>query len=62
MEAARRNISTQLSKLGNTIFECEDIKIELGEIYFFPLSVLNELRRDLAEAILANRLIDRAVT
>jgi putative protease len=60
-EEAYKNISAQLTRLGNTIFECRDIKIELGGIYFFPVSALNQLRRNLAEAILQERLSKRPV-
>ena len=61
IEAAKQNISTQLTKLGNTIFQCSDFKNELGEIYFFPVSELNELRRNLVDAILKERLKNRPV-
>ena len=60
-EAAKQSISAQLTKLGNTIFECNDFRNELGEIYFFPVSELNELRRNLVDAILKERLKNRPV-
>lgn len=60
-EAAKETIFAQLTKLGNTIFQCSDFKNELAEIYFFPVSELNELRRNLAEAILKERLKNRPV-
>jgi 23S rRNA 5-hydroxycytidine C2501 synthase len=60
-EAAHENILRQLTKLGNTIFCCNDIKVELAEIYFFPLSVLNRLKRDLVEAMLQERFKNRPV-
>ena len=56
IEAAKQNISTQLAKLGNTIFQCSDFKNELGEIYFSRVSELNELRRSLVDTILKERL------
>ncbi len=58
-EAAKQNVSTQLTKLGNTFFQCGDFKNELGKIYFFPVSALNELRRNLTEAVLNERLKNR---
>lgn len=60
-EMARENILKQLRKLGNTIFYCGEIKINLTEIYFFQVSVLNKLKRDLADAVLEIRLADRPV-
>ncbi|TFG47245.1 MAG: U32 family peptidase [Candidatus Brocadiia bacterium] len=60
-ENARENITVQLTKLGNTVFCCDDLKIELAELYFFPVSALNQLRRDLVDAMLAKRLSNRPV-
>ncbi|MCF7958225.1 MAG: U32 family peptidase [Phycisphaerae bacterium] len=61
LEMARQNISTQLNKLGNTIFYCNQIEIDLAEIYFFPVSVLNNLKRDLVKAMLESRLTNRRI-
>lgn len=58
-EMARENIARQLTKLGNTIFYCSEIKIDLAEIYFFQVSVLNKLKRDLADAVLEIRLANQ---
>jgi 23S rRNA 5-hydroxycytidine C2501 synthase len=52
-DTARQTIITQLTKLGNTIFECSDVKLETQDIYFWPVSRLNETRRELI-----NRLIE----
>jgi len=60
-KSAKETICTQLTKLGSTIFECSDLENELAEIYFFPVSALNELRRNLVEAILKERLKNRPV-
>lgn len=60
-EMARQNISRQLSKLGNTIFYSDEIKIDLAEIYFLPVSVLNQLKRDVVKAVLEDRLANRPV-
>ena len=54
LELARRpqgdNIRQQLSKMGNTIFECDEVVLA-GDLenYFIPNSVLSEIRRDLIE-------------
>ena len=45
-QSQRENIIKQLAKLGNTIFECQEIKIENhADEYFVPSSLLAELRR-----------------
>ena len=61
-ELAENNIRKQLSKFGNTIFECQDIKIDLTEMYFFPAATLNELRRNIATALLEARDASRPKT
>ena len=50
-ETARENIKTQLSKLGNTIYEARTVEIDTKEAYFFPNSLLNEWRRQAVEKI-----------
>jgi putative protease len=55
-EQAKATAITQLSKLGNTLFECRDVRIETQQIYFFPVSVLNTLKRGVAEELLNVRL------
>lgn len=40
------NIIRQLSKLGGTPFECDDVKIPDGFNYFIPSSILARLRRE----------------
>ncbi len=58
-EMARQNITKQLSKFGETIFECSDVQIETTQDYFFAVSLLNGLRRDAAEAMLKSREANR---
>ena len=58
-DKAQETIIRQLAKLGNTIFKCNDIKIETNEIYFFPISQINNLRREIANTLLAQRLVTR---
>lgn len=54
LELARRpqgdNIRQQLSKMGNTVFECDEVVLA-GDLenYFIPNSVLSEVRRALIE-------------
>jgi len=54
-EQAASTIQTQLAKLGGTIFECECVEIETRQLYFFPVSVLNALKRGLVEKMLEVR-------
>ena len=55
-EQALQTTVTQLQKLGNTIFECGDVRVATEQIYFFPVSVLNALKRGTVEKLLAVRL------
>jgi len=58
-EAARQTILTQLTKLGNTIFECSDIQLHTVDTYFFPVSRLNAIKRELVEQLLRTRQANR---
>ena len=58
-EAARQTIVTQLSKLGNTIFECSDVRLETHDVYFLAVSQLNAAKRELVERMLAEWEINR---
>lgn len=49
-----QNIATQLSKMGNTIFETRTVKAESGN-WFIPASVLADWRRQVADRLLAAR-------
>lgn len=49
------NQKKQLAKLGNTLFEARNVTIGFDEPYFIPSSVLAELRRNGAEALLEAR-------
>ncbi len=51
------NLKNQLSKLGNTPFEAEEIVINLSENWFIPSSELSELRRRTVEKLLETRRI-----
>jgi len=58
-DAARRTITTQLAKLGNTIFTCTDLALETRDVYFLPVSRLNAARRQLIERLLDTRAAHR---
>ena len=49
------NIERQLSKLGDTIFEAQDINIHLKKNYFIPSSMLSQWRRELSDALRGER-------
>ncbi len=50
-EAVNDNIRNQLAKLGNTIYEATDIRIEINAPWFFPASQLGEWRRQAVEKL-----------
>lgn len=52
------NLKTQLAKLGNTPFEAEQIDIDFTDNWFFPASVLAELRRQAVEKLIVARRIN----
>lgn len=68
LELARRpqgdNIRQQLSKMGNTIFECDEVVLA-GDLenYFIPNSVLSEIRRDLIKTATEGiqNIVDRSL-
>ncbi len=58
-ETAKEAFHNQLTRLGNTIFQCLDLKIETREMYFVPASKLNDARRELVEQLLQVREANR---
>ncbi|MBM4103222.1 MAG: U32 family peptidase [Planctomycetes bacterium] len=54
-DAAMETIRTQLKKLGGTIFECVEVRVETPEVYFFAVSAMNELRRAVVGKLLEAR-------
>lgn len=54
-EAARATIRTQLSKLGETDFTATEIVLGLDEVFFLPIGMLNQLRRDCIASLEAKR-------
>ncbi|MBQ0105816.1 MAG: U32 family peptidase [Armatimonadetes bacterium] len=45
-EKEKENITRQLKKSGNSYFRCQNVVFSLAEIPFFPMSLLNEIRRE----------------
>jgi len=58
-EPARQTTVTQLTKLGNTIFECFDVQMETQDVYFLPVSRLNAAKRELVARLLEVRECNR---
>lgn len=58
-EAARQTICTQLTRLGNTAFECSDVQLQTQDVYFLPVSRLNAAKRELVEKLLTVREVNR---
>lgn len=58
-DAARKTIVTQLTKLGNTIFTCCDLRIRTKHVYFLSVSQLNAARRELVERLTQMREANR---
>lgn len=58
-EQAASTIRTQLAKLGGTLFECQSVDIQLKQMYFFPVSILNALKRGLVEQMMEIRTQNR---
>ena len=52
----KENIERQLSKLGDTIFEAQQVNIHLQKNYFIPSSMLSQWRRQLSETLTAERI------
>ena len=49
-------LQKQIGRLGNTIFELENLEVELGENVMIPISELNEVRRKVTEILESQRL------
>ncbi len=60
-QSASENIAKQLTRFGNTIFTCNNFKMETSQVWFFPVSTLNQLRRELVEKLMAKRLSARPI-
>lgn len=51
INSQRDNIVRQLSKLGNTIYECSEVVLPEDFDYFIPASILSEMRRSVIEKL-----------
>jgi 23S rRNA 5-hydroxycytidine C2501 synthase len=56
-EKAEASLRENLAKLGNTDFSARDIGLELTQPWFLPASVVNQLRRDAVEELIAIRTL-----
>jgi 23S rRNA 5-hydroxycytidine C2501 synthase len=54
-EKAGVSLRENLAKLGNTDFMARDISLELTQLWFLPASVVNQLRRDAVQELIAIR-------
>ena len=61
-ELAKEILTKQLSKVHDTIFTCRNVKHTLRQIYFFPMSLLNALRRGAIARLLEEREQSRPQT
>jgi len=55
-QKSKETIIQQLSKTGDTIYNVTEVKTNGTEKYFFQISVLNAMRRDLLEKVSVKRL------
>jgi 23S rRNA 5-hydroxycytidine C2501 synthase len=60
-EQARANVDKQLLKLGETEFTCTNLSVNLKQMFFIPVSGLNELRRGAVEKLREQRILRRPV-
>ena len=55
-EAALARLKENLGKFGNTMFVAEPAELKLAQPWFLPVSLINALRREAAEALVAARV------
>jgi 23S rRNA 5-hydroxycytidine C2501 synthase len=55
-QLAQKTVLNQLSKLGDTLFELTNIKVQTQREYFIPARLLNEMRRNVTEELKNKRL------
>ena len=55
-EKFSNTIKKQLSKSGDTVFSVKEVIVNLAEIFFMPVSQLNEIRRQLLDNLLSKRI------
>lgn len=51
-----RRVLEQVSKMGNSVYELENLEVDMGEGLFIPILELNELRRQAVEELNQKRL------
>ena len=54
---AEASLREHLSKLGSTDFKASEIQLEIGQMWFVPASVVNQLRRDAIEQLIHTRAL-----
>lgn len=52
---AEERVKTQLAKLGDTVFEAERITVDMDHDISLPVSLINGMRREASEALLAKK-------
>jgi putative protease len=55
-ESAKNNLLNQLSKLGETIFEAHEVTINTKDLYFLPIKIINEMRRNVTDLLVKTRI------
>ena len=55
-EAALAKLKENLGKFGNTMFVAEPAELKLAQPWFLPVSLINAMRREAAEALVAARV------
>jgi putative protease len=58
-ELAERTLNKQLTSMGDSDFICSRLDLDLGEIPFIPVSVLNGLRREILGRLAETRMQNR---
>ena len=59
-KSPRENIVRQLSKLGDTIYECAEVDVPEDFNFFIPNSQLSDMRRQLVEALSNNSISNKS--
>ena len=57
VERNQQNLATQIKKMGNTLFEVDELTITGGE-FFAPTSFINQMRREAVEILEAKRVAE----
>lgn len=57
LESVLSNIIKNLAKTGNTVFIADDIKVDISDNWFIPISEINQLRREALDALTELRIV-----